>query len=46
MTGRRIAVLRALGGWRYRLGVYGRPVELKLVANRLFKYRRPEAEGF
>ena len=35
-----------LGGWRYRLGVYRRPYELRFVANRLFKYRRPEAEGF
>lgn len=46
LTRPRRAVLRALGGWRYRLGVYRRPVELRLVANRLFKYRRPEAEGF
>jgi radical SAM superfamily enzyme YgiQ (UPF0313 family) len=46
LTRPRRAVLRALGSWRYRLGVYRRPVELRLVANRLFKYRRPEAEGF
>ncbi len=39
-------VLRTLGAWRYRFGVYRRPYELRLVANRLFKYRRPEAEGF
>lgn len=39
-------VLEALGAWRYRYGVYRRPYELRLVANRLFKYRRPEAEGF
>lgn len=39
-------LLSALGAWRYRYGVYSRPYELRFVANRLFKYRRPEAEGF
>ena len=39
-------VLSALGSWRYRTGVYARPYELRLVANRLFRYRRPEIEGF
>jgi anaerobic magnesium-protoporphyrin IX monomethyl ester cyclase len=46
LTPARRRVLRALGAWRYRFGVYRRPYELRLVANRLFKYRRPEAEGF
>jgi hypothetical protein len=46
LTPRRRRVLSMLGSWRYRYGVYARPVELRLVANRLFKYRRPEAEGF
>ena len=46
LTTSRRRVLKALGAWRYRLGVYRRPYELRLVANRLFKYRRPETEGF
>lgn len=46
LTRARRGVLKALGAWRYRYGVYSRPYELRLVANRLFKYRRPEAEGF
>lgn len=46
LTRARRTVLRTLGAWRYRFGVYRRPYELRLVANRLFKYRRPEAEGF
>jgi anaerobic magnesium-protoporphyrin IX monomethyl ester cyclase len=46
LTPRRRRVLSALGAWRYRYGVYARPFELRLVANRFFKYRRPEAEGF
>lgn len=46
LTRPRRAVLQALGAWRYGLGVYRSPVELRLVANRLFRYRRPEAEGF
>jgi radical SAM superfamily enzyme YgiQ (UPF0313 family) len=46
LTRARRGVLRALGSWRYGLKVYRRPYELRLVANRLFKYRRPETEGF
>lgn len=46
LTPKRRRVLSALGSWRYRYGVYSRPFELRLVANRLFKYKRPEAEGF
>jgi radical SAM superfamily enzyme YgiQ (UPF0313 family) len=46
LTPRRRRVLSALGSWRYRYGVYARPYELRLLANRVFKYRRPEAEGF
>jgi radical SAM superfamily enzyme YgiQ (UPF0313 family) len=46
LTRARRRVLKALGAWRYRFKVYRRPYELRLVANRLFKYRRPEAEGF
>jgi radical SAM superfamily enzyme YgiQ (UPF0313 family) len=46
LTPRRRRVLTALGSWRYRYGIYTKPFEIRLVANRLFKYRRPEAEGF
>jgi radical SAM superfamily enzyme YgiQ (UPF0313 family) len=37
-------VLRALGGWRYRFGVYGFPVELRAMF-KYISYRRPELEG-
>jgi anaerobic magnesium-protoporphyrin IX monomethyl ester cyclase len=38
-------VLRAFSGWRYRLGFYDAPYELK-VLQRLVHYRRPETTGF
>ncbi len=41
-----VAVLKALGSWRYRTGFYKAPYEIRFVANRLFKYRQPEIEGF
>jgi anaerobic magnesium-protoporphyrin IX monomethyl ester cyclase len=41
-----VAVLKALGSWRYRVGFYKAPFEIRFVANRLFKYRQPEIEGF
>lgn len=41
-----VAVLKALGSWRYRTGFYRAPYEIRFVANRLFKYRQPEIEGF
>ena len=40
------AILRTLGIWRYKLGFYAAPWEIRLVANRLFHYRQPEIEGF
>jgi radical SAM superfamily enzyme YgiQ (UPF0313 family) len=40
------AVLKSLGLWRYKLGFYAAPWEIRLVANRLFHYRQPEIEGF
>jgi radical SAM superfamily enzyme YgiQ (UPF0313 family) len=40
------ATLKALGTWRYKLGFYTAPWEIRLVANRLFHYRQPEIEGF
>jgi anaerobic magnesium-protoporphyrin IX monomethyl ester cyclase len=39
-------VLKTLGAWRYKLGFYAAPWEIRLVANRLFRYRQPEIEGF
>jgi hypothetical protein len=39
-------VLKTMGAWRYRFGVYRAPYEIRLVANRWFKYRQPEIEGF
>ena len=39
-------ILKTLGSWRYRLGFYELPWEIRFVANRLFRYRQPEIEGF
>jgi radical SAM superfamily enzyme YgiQ (UPF0313 family) len=41
-----IRTLRVLGSWRYRTRIYRAPYEIRFVANRLFKYRQPEIEGF
>jgi anaerobic magnesium-protoporphyrin IX monomethyl ester cyclase len=38
-------LLRALAGWRYRMGWYGLPLELR-ACQRLFGYQRPETTGF
>src|SRR5437016_4424609 len=38
--------LKTLGAWRYKLGFYVAPWEIRFVANRLFRYRQPEIEGF
>jgi radical SAM superfamily enzyme YgiQ (UPF0313 family) len=40
------AILKTLGAWRYKAGFYAAPWEIRLVANRLFRYRQPEIEGF
>lgn len=45
MTPLRRALLRACSSWRYALGVYGAPYELR-VLQRLFRYQRPETTGF
>lgn len=45
LTGFRRAALRALGGWRYRIGFYSNPIELR-VLQKLFPYQRPEVSGF
>jgi hypothetical protein len=39
-------ILKTLGSWRYKFGFYGLPWEIRFVANRLFRYRQPEIEGF
>ncbi len=38
-------VLKLLGGWRYRLSVFAVPYEV-MIAQRFFRYRQPEIEGF
>ncbi len=38
-------VLKSLGRWRYRLGLYSGPLEI-IAAQRAFRYRQPELEGF
>jgi radical SAM superfamily enzyme YgiQ (UPF0313 family) len=45
LRGLRRAALRALAGWRYRLGFYRWPLELELM-QRLIAYQRPETSGF
>lgn len=45
LTGVRRAILRAAGMWRYHLGFYRYPIELR-VLNRLFPYQRPDTAGF
>ena len=45
LRGIKRAVLRALGGWRYKTGLYGFPLELRAF-HRLFRYQRPETAGF
>lgn len=39
------AALRAVSAWRYHLGVYALPYELKAV-HRVLAYQRPETSGF
>ncbi|HYR43455.1 MAG TPA: radical SAM protein, partial [Terriglobia bacterium] len=39
-------ILKTLGSWRYKVGFYLAPWEIRFVANRLFRYRQPEIEGF
>jgi hypothetical protein len=41
-----VATLKALGSWRYLTRCYTAPFEIRFVANRLFRYRQPEIEGF
>jgi anaerobic magnesium-protoporphyrin IX monomethyl ester cyclase len=45
LTSWRRSVLRAVSGWRYSLGVYAAPYELRAL-HRLMQYQRPETTGF
>ena len=45
LRGVKRAVLRALGSWRYRMGFYSFPVELRAF-HKFFHYQRPETTGF
>ncbi|MCB0429722.1 MAG: B12-binding domain-containing radical SAM protein [Flavobacteriales bacterium] len=38
-------VMRMASGWRYHSGIYEQPLEVKLL-QKIWKYRRPEKEGF
>ena len=38
-------VLKMLGQWRYKSGMYRGPLEI-IAAQHLFRYRQPEIEGF
>jgi len=37
-------VLRTLGTWRYNMGIYSNPIELRAMF-KYISYRRPELEG-
>lgn len=45
LTGARRALLQIAGQWRYKLRIYGNPIELR-VLNRIFPHQRPEVAGF
>ena len=45
LRGLKRVALRALGGWRYKTGIYSLPLELQAF-HRLFQYQRPETSGF
>lgn len=45
LRGLRRGLLRSAGAWRYHLGFYDLPVELR-VLQKLFAYQRPETTGF
>ena len=45
LKGARRIALRLAGSWRYHLGFYRFPLELKLL-HRVFPYQRPEVTGF
>lgn len=45
LTGLRRWVLKAAGAWRYHLGVYNFPLELRAL-HKFLHYQRPETTGF
>lgn len=38
-------LLRILAAWRYKLGIYAFPYEIKLL-HKIWRYRKPEEQGF
>ena len=45
LTGARRALLKAASAWRYHLGVYAHPLELRAL-HKVMAYQRPETSGF
>ncbi len=45
LTPARRRLLQTMGSWRYGLGIYQAPYEIKFL-QRAFRYRQPEIEGF
>jgi hypothetical protein len=45
LTGARRALLRVVSAWRYHLGFYRFPLELRAL-HRVLAYQRPETSGF
>lgn len=45
LSGTQRSIMKLLGSWRYRLKFYQAPYEIA-GAQRLFRYRQPEIEGF
>ena len=46
LSGRQRRAIRMAASWRYQLGLYGFPYELKALQRFWLKYRQPEVEGF
>jgi len=45
ITAAKKTFLRVLSGWRYRMGIYNAPYEIRFVLSKVLKYRQPEIEG-
>lgn len=45
LTGPRRALLRIASAWRYHLGIYAHPLELRAL-HKVLAYQRPETSGF
>lgn len=46
LSGRQRRAIRMAASWRYQLGLYGFPYELKALQRFWLRYRQPEVEGF